>query len=254
MNRSLSLTSFFLFPSVRGMSPSHHGVFPHPPRSSSLWTSLFHHGPISEIPQSEKNIYKTPSLRKLSLVQPQGDCLQFPLNWASLTDLTIEGNLWNSAVRLSLHQAMDLLSRCPRLIHCRLEIRTAEVTPTQFSLLTLPHLESLSIFETTDVTNMFDCLNFPVSHYHTDTAFDSTKRPWLLALLGRLGGSIQRFTTDPQHFTREDFIECLRLVPQATILNFKFQCSQQERLRALSQWINSFFIPFSHRAVTFALS
>ncbi|KIJ98170.1 hypothetical protein K443DRAFT_69808, partial [Laccaria amethystina LaAM-08-1] len=54
---------------------------------------------------------------------------------------------------------------------------------------------------------MFDCLDSPVSHYHTDTTFDSTKIPWLLALLGRLGGSIQRFTTDPQHFTREDFIE-----------------------------------------------
>ena len=88
------------------------------------------------------NIYKTPSLRRLSLEQPQGDCLQLPVNWVSLTDLKLEGNLWTSAV-LSLHQAMDLLSRCPRLIRCRLEIRTAEVTPIQFALLTLPHLESL---------------------------------------------------------------------------------------------------------------
>jgi hypothetical protein len=153
MNRSLSLTSFFWFPSVRGMSPSQHGVFPHPPAPRSSVPGVFglHFYNMDRFPR-----LRSPSKTfRLSLVQPQGDCFQLPVNWASLTDLTIDRNLSTSAV-LSLHQAIELLSRCPRLIHCRLEIQTAEVKPTQFSLLTLPHLESLSIFETTDVTNMFD--------------------------------------------------------------------------------------------------
>ena len=171
--------------------------------SSRTW------GPISEIPQSKQNIHKTPSLRRPSLVRP------LPVTSASLTDLTIEGNLWTLTV-LSLHQAMDLLSRFPHLIRCRLEVRNAEAMPTQFTLLMLPHLKSLSIFEATDVTNMFNYLDLSVVHdieYHTDTAFDSTKRPWLLTPLRKSGRSIQKFATGPQHFTREDFIECLRLIP-----------------------------------------
>lgn len=73
---------------------------------------------------------------------------------------------------------------------------------------------------------MFDCLDLPVLHeieYHsdTDTAFDSTKRPWLFTLLRKLGEAIHKFTTGPQHFTRKDFIDCLRLIPHATILHFE---------------------------------
>ena len=63
---------------------------------------------------------------------------------------------------------------------------------------------------------MLNYLDLPVVHdieYHTDTAFDSTKGPWLLTALRKSGGSIQKFATGPQHFTREDFIECLRLMP-----------------------------------------
>ena len=154
MNRSLSLTSFFLYPSAEVISPcrtySQHGVFRHIPASRSSIAVVFelslfkgsHMGTNLRDSAVRDNIYKTPSLRRLSLEQLQGDCLQLPVNWVSLTDLNIEGNLWTSAV-LSLHQGMDLLSRCPRLIRCRLEIRTAEVTPIQFALLTLPHLESL---------------------------------------------------------------------------------------------------------------
>lgn len=74
---------------------------------------------------------------------------------------------------------------------------------------------------------MLNCLDLPVLHdieYHTCIAFDSTKRPWLLTLLRKSGGSIQKFTTDPQNLTREDFIDCLRLIPQATILNFELPC------------------------------
>lgn len=88
MNRSLSLTSFFLFPqrwrNITVAVPARSMVcfLTHPPHDLSFLESLdftFFRvrtwGPISEIPQSEKNIYRTPSLRRLSLVQPQGDCL-----------------------------------------------------------------------------------------------------------------------------------------------------------------------------------
>jgi len=38
--------------------------------------------------------------------------------------------------------------------------------------------------------------------------------PRVPVFLRKSGGSIQKFTTDPEHFTREDFIECLCLIPK----------------------------------------
>ncbi|KIJ98185.1 hypothetical protein K443DRAFT_680973 [Laccaria amethystina LaAM-08-1] len=155
--------------------------------------------PLSEIPQPDYSIYRTPSLRKLSLMQPLGDCLQLPVSWARLTDLTIEKQ-WGYASALSLPQAVECLSRCPRLVRCKLEIRFAGAVtmyPVQFPLLTLPHLESLTILEVTDVTSMFNCLDLPVLReveYHTVL----TERPSLFTLLRKSNGLIQRFTTDPQ--------------------------------------------------------
>lgn len=121
------MTSFFLFPKFGGITPVRSGC--------SMVCFLTH--PPHGLPFPVSFDFTFARLRAWG-VQPQDDCLQLPVNWASLTDLTIGGNLWTSAI-LSLHQAVDLLSRCPRfIIRCKLEIRNAEVTPTQFAVLTLP--------------------------------------------------------------------------------------------------------------------
>ena len=204
MNLSLSLTSFFLFLSLYPLaawcvsSPTCHTIF----RSRSLWNSLLRGfargGQFQRFRSRRKTLIRHPRFENHLWCGPR----HVPVNSASLTDLTIEGNLWTLAI-LSLHQVMDFLSRCPRLIRCRVEIRNAEAMPTQFTLLMLPHLKSLSIFEATDVTNMFNYLDLSVVHdieYHTDTAFDSTKRPWLLTPLRKSGRSIQEFATGPSAF------------------------------------------------------
>ena len=205
----------------------------HPPHELPFLESLDfdftlgypNHLAIAEIPLEDHNIYRTPSLRKLSLMQLQGDCLQLPVSWGRLTDLTIERK-WRIGVPglPSLPQAVEVLSRCPRLVRCRLEIRFAETTPVQFPLITLPDLESLTILEGADVTSMFNCLDLPVLReveYHTAIAPSLGKRPSLLTLLRKLNGLIWKFVTNPQLFTRTDLIECLRLIPNATTLIFK---------------------------------
>ena len=179
---------------------------------------------IAEIPLEDHNIYRTPSLRKLSLMQHPGDCLQLPVSWARLTDLTIERKWRVGLPGLPLPQAVELLSRCPRLVRCRLEIRFAETSPVQFPLITLPDLESLTILEGTDVTSMFNCLDLPVLReigYHTAIVPSLAKRSSLLTLLKKSNGLIWKFVTNPQLFTRTDLIECLRLIPNATTLIFK---------------------------------
>lgn len=179
--------------------------------------------PIAEILLQDHNIYQTPSLRKLCLMQLPGNCLQLPVSWARLTDLTVERKRrmgWG----LPLPQAVELLSRCPRLVRCRLEIRLAATTPDQFPLITLPDLESLTILERTDVTSMFNCLDLPVLReveYHGAMVPAFPRRSSLLTLLKKSNGLIRKFATDPQTFTRTDLIECLRLIPNVTTLIFK---------------------------------
>jgi hypothetical protein len=176
---------------------------------------------FSEIPKSEYNIFRTPSLRRLSLSQSSGDCLDYPVNWVNLTDLAIEGDLWE---RLSLHQAVHLMSQCPQLIRCSLDIWRSEGPPIPYSPLTLFNLKCFSIFEGVDVTNMFCCLNLPALReveYHTSFGPNPHQRSSLLTLLRKSNGSVQKLTTDPKWFAMEDLIECLYFIPDATTITLK---------------------------------
>ena len=176
---------------------------------------------LSEIPKSEYNIFRTPSLRRLSLAQSSGDCLDYPVNWANLTDLAIEGVLWEA---LSLHRAVYLLSHCSQLVRCSLEIWTLEGPPIPYSPLTLFHLKCFSIFEGVDVTAMFDHLDLPALcevEYHTSFAPNPDKKPSLLTLLRNSNRSVQKLTTDPRRFIMEDLIECLHFVSDTTTLTLK---------------------------------
>ena len=176
---------------------------------------------LSEISKSEYNIFRTPSLRRLSLYQSSGDCLDYPVNWANLTDLSIEGDLWD---RLSLHQVVYLLSQCPQLVRCSLEIWTPEGPPVPYPPLTLPNLKCFSIFEGVDVTDLFYCLNLPALRevvYNTPFAPNPHRKPSLLTLLRKSNKSVQKLTTDPKRFIMEHLIECLHFIPDATTLTLK---------------------------------
>jgi len=189
---------------------------------------------LSEIPKSEYNIFRTPSLRRLSLSQSSGDCLDYPVNWANLTDLAIEGDIWE---KLSLHQAVYLLSQCPQLVRCSLEIWMPEGPPISYSPFTLFNLKCFSIFEGVDVTGMFSCLNLPALReveYHTSFAPNPHKKPSLLTLLRKSNRSVQKLTTDPKRFImKHPVIECLQFIPEATTLTLK-----PSRLRLDNGWFD----------------
>ena len=200
----------------------------HPPHNLPFLESLNFifiwrwHPPGLRIPSSEYNICRAPSLRKLSLEQLEGNPLQLPVNWEHLTDLILilQGE---SSGQLPLHQAAELLSRCRHLIRCKLRIgKTYEAPPAHLPSFALPYLECFTVFEVADATSMFNCLDLPalrqVTYYTTVRAHLSQRS--LLTLLRKSNGSIREFTVNPQQFTRGELIECLRLIPHATILTF----------------------------------
>ncbi|EDR05815.1 uncharacterized protein LACBIDRAFT_329425 [Laccaria bicolor S238N-H82] len=192
---------------------------------------------VSEVPKLKCNVFRTPSLRRLSLFQSSGDCLDYPVDWANLTDLAIEGYLGEG---LRLHQAMYLLSQCPQLIRCSLEISMPEEAPHQYSPLTLYNLRCLSIFEGVDITSMFENLDLPALReveYHTSLAPNPHKKPSLLTLLRKSSRSVQKFTTDPKRLLMEDLIECLHFIPDVTTLTLK-----PARINKSNRWFDPTFL------------
>ena len=188
--------------------------------------------PGLSIQPSEYNICGAPSLRKLSFEELRANPLKLPVNWEHLTDLSLKFQT-GSTHQLPLHEAAELLSRCRHLVRCTLAMgQTYEVPPVQLSSFTLPYLECFTIFEVTYATSVFSCLDLPELcqvTYYTAVAPHSSRRSSLLTLLEKSNGSIRELKVNPQQFTRGELIECLRLIPHATILTFDNRTSRHRK-------------------------
>lgn len=181
----------------------------------------------------EYNICTAPSLRKLSFDQFQGNPLRLPVNWEHLTDLSLTFQREVSG-QLSLTQAAELLSQCRHFVRCKLAVgRSYEAQAlVHLSAFALPYLECLTVFEVSDATSMFNCLDLPALRqvtYYTCVAPHLSQRSSLITLLSKSNGSIREFTVNPQQFTREELIECLRLIPHATTLTLDNHTARHRR-------------------------
>ena len=184
--------------------------------------------PVLRITPSEYNIYRAPSLRKLSLQKFGGNPLQLPVTWENLTDLSLNYPPVFSR-DLTLHQAVDLLSRCRHLIRCTLAMgKPGEVPPVQLSSFALPYLECFTVHEKAYAASVFSCLELPALRqvtYYTHVALHPSRRSSLLTLLGNSNGSIHELTINPHQLMKEDLMKCLYLIPHATILTFDNRAS-----------------------------
>ena len=170
-------------------------------------------------------VLKAPKLRELWLrglwlAQLNEDVTRLPINWSQLTNISLEGSAWGaSSGSLSISRAYNLLSLCPNLITCRLEIVTAfNELPLEpdAPLISLPFLTKLSIREeSANLSELFTLLHFPSLDYiefHTTIQPSQQSTTSLLSLLTGFHKTTQ-LTTDAQFFTRQDFVRCLRLCP-----------------------------------------
>ena len=209
--------------------------FVHPPdnlpflESFNLISAGFKWWEPVRIPPSGYNIYRAPSLRKLSFQRLGGNPLQLPVTWENLTDLTLDYPPASSQ-QLPLHQAAELLSRCRRLIRCKLAMgRPGEVPPVHLSSFALPYLQCFTVYEVAYAASVFSCLDLPALRqvtYYTTVAFHLSQRSSLLTLLKNSNGSIHELTINPHQFMKEDLIKCLHLIPHATILTLNNRTSR----------------------------
>lgn len=113
---------------------------------------------------------------------------------------------------------------CPQLVRCRLEVGIREINEElDAPSVRLSKLQSFSIFDAVGLGPAFERLDLPALddvEFHTSIWPGSTK-PSLFTLLSRLQVPIRTMTTDPQIFTKDDFLETLSIVPSLKTLTLK---------------------------------
>ncbi|KAF8972360.1 hypothetical protein BDZ97DRAFT_1913565 [Flammula alnicola] len=180
--------------------------------------------PMHWLPDSSPNIItwaksaviRAPHLRQISFIRIFEEFATFPLNWAKLTKLSLEGTSRGLAKNMTIYKIAPLLVMCKQLVEVRLEIsRTQGVQDscTFFtSSISLPHLLTLSMHDCGDgLCWFFDLLQVPLLEhfeYHTDASPGPTAG--VLALLSQTGNTLRSFVTDFQIFTKSEFTEALQ--------------------------------------------
>ncbi|KAF8962482.1 hypothetical protein BDZ97DRAFT_1113367 [Flammula alnicola] len=87
-------------------------------------------------------IFQAPCIRKFSVTGIHADISEFPLNWAQLTDLTLNNKQWSST-NLTITEITHVLERCSGLVSCRLHVGHG-ANPgnrTEFPTIFLPFLK-----------------------------------------------------------------------------------------------------------------
>ena len=185
-------------------------------------------------------VLKAPKLRELWLhsmwlslqrLRNPEDLTRLPINWSQLTNISLIEGMFSGAGQFSLTvpRAYKLLSLCPNLITCRLEIGmtiTYEEEPpleTTAALISLPFLTSLLVVENSSLSGLFTLLRLPslsCIEFRTTIRFTYQATTSLLSLLTHSHNTIQ-LIADTRFFMRKDFIKCLRLCPLLKSLSIR---------------------------------
>lgn len=116
-------------------------------------------------------IFSVPKLRRMTLdtewpeFAPHPALSQFPVNWASLTSLTIGGGNSDLDRVSSLGEIMEVLRQTKYLVYCDITVRPAWEHEHTLPKVNLPHLETLFVDDRTASTvrcNIFDLIDVPM--------------------------------------------------------------------------------------------
>lgn len=147
------------------------------------------------------DLFRAPGLKAVNLHVMGGDLLEFPLRWAQLTELWIEGHGRASNFHWVLlpHTALEVLARCPNLVRCCLDMNTPPrfvgpiVPPAEeaVKVVSMPSLTTLSVWEGQNMQSFFQHIHVPkLRHFeyrcmdipHVST-FLFEPRPGLVSLI-----------------------------------------------------------------------
>jgi hypothetical protein len=183
-------------------------------------------------PQTVCGVLKAPNLRNLWLrgywlTQLSEDVTRLPINWSQLTILVLEATSWGACF-LSVSGTYKILSLCPNLTTCQLEIGSISEDNEELPLdataviVSLPFLTRLSVRENTSLKRLFTLLHLPslnLIEFHTTIYPTEQSSTSLLSLLPRFHNTIHLITD--QYLTQQDIIKCLKLCPLLKSLSIR---------------------------------
>lgn len=158
-------------------------------------------------------IFSAPVIRKISLGGIPTRISQFPFDWSQLTDLDIKGESWSTTAVTSLDEIVMTLTKCPNLISCNLHIGSEQGASqrTDFPGISLPHLETLTIFDGARPPALYAAINAPKLRKLTYTGGRPRRQlpalPTAYALyhlLGSVGSTLEELTANSSAFSGPD--------------------------------------------------
>ncbi|KAJ6584012.1 hypothetical protein DFH09DRAFT_1144043 [Mycena vulgaris] len=113
-------------------------------------------------------VFDAPNLRRISF-NAHADALKLPLPWVQLTELNLECSIEYHPPNqgqggLDLNGAQEVLRRCPNLVRCCLHITNSN-SFTPGPIITLPHLTTLTLYQSFPSVQLLGCLILPNLRY-----------------------------------------------------------------------------------------
>ena len=183
-----------------------------------------------------------PNLRELALIDIRQNFLDLPVCWGNLISLTLEANQdqsstgamsANSGIHHSPSDIASVLSQCPGLVECRVDIfgplkpQDMGGMPHTLETISLPRLESLGInSHSSDLRWFLRSLDVPSLRrieFHTQQS--SSDLVFFLAHSsrnnGNIGDNILALATSPRSFTTSILTRCLAECPNLVSFSMK---------------------------------
>ncbi|KAJ6583997.1 hypothetical protein DFH09DRAFT_1144003 [Mycena vulgaris] len=167
------------------------------------------------------------ALRRVSLRLPVNP-MTLPLLWGELTELDLKCYMtwapntggWRGG--LGMHDVLDILRRCEKLVKCRLHVTRMDAFEGRASA-AVPHLQSLTISEVLDAPGMLDCLHLPrLRHLALDLFPDaSCDKNHFLRAVTRHTDFLTSVSFTTQLFSAATLLGFLRLVPSLRELRLR---------------------------------
>lgn len=176
-------------------------------------------------------VFQAPVIRKFSVTGVRLEISQLPFEWSQLTELSIEGDMWSTIGVASVDEVVLTLTKCPNLVKCGLHIGAQLNSPprTDFPIISLLHLESLTIYDGLRTPNLYAALDAPKlrkldysASRRGRTTSPQTPAPEIttvLQLLKSVGNGLHELTITSGTFEgTNEVISCLVQCPLLTSL------------------------------------
>ncbi|KAF8172440.1 hypothetical protein BJ912DRAFT_1148157 [Pholiota molesta] len=164
-------------------------------------------------------IFSASRIRSVSLCSLNAPIFEFPFRWSQLTHFCIKSDQWSTIAETTIDDIISILDNCSNLVSCdiRLGHGSNPHHRTMFPLISLPHLESLKIYDTIQVAAFFSSLVIPnlrkLEYLAYENSMVAAGSSAFYSLLTAVGKTLEELAVTPGPLEIDDPVQLLRLCP-----------------------------------------